>query len=116
NLRDFLGQTQEMPFPVEGMDRASFMERYKVNLLVDNAETRGAPVVEEVNPTYNNLVGRIERKARFGAFYTNFAMIRSGSVLKANGGYLIMNALDVIRNPFSWDALKRIIKKNEVKI
>jgi lon-related putative ATP-dependent protease len=116
NLREFLGQTQEMPFPVEGMDRASFMERYKVNLLVDNAETRGAPVVEEVNPTYNNLVGRIERKARFGAFYTNFTMIRSGSVLKANGGYLILNVLDVLRNPFSWDALKRIIKNNEVKI
>jgi lon-related putative ATP-dependent protease len=116
NLREFLGQTQEMPFPVEGMDRASFMERYNVNVIVDNAETKGAPVVEEVNPTYNNLVGRIERKARFGAFYTNFSMIRSGSVLKANGGYLILNVLDVLRNPYSWDALKRIIKNNEVKI
>ncbi len=116
NLREFLGQTQEMPFPIEGMDRASFMDRYKVNLLVDNAETKGAPVIEEVNPTYNNLVGRIERKARFGAFYTNFTMIRAGSVLRANGGYLILNALDVLRNPFSWDALKRIIKKSEVKI
>jgi predicted ATP-dependent protease len=61
-------------------------------------------------------VGRIERKARFGAFYTNFTMIRSGSVLQANGGYLVLNALDVLRSPFSWDALKRIIKKNEVKI
>jgi lon-related putative ATP-dependent protease len=116
NLREFLGQTQEMPFAIEGMDRTSFMERYKVNLIVDNAETKGAPVIEEVNPTYNNLVGRIERKARFGTFYTNFTMIRPGSVLKANGGYLILNVLDVLRNPFSWDALKRIIKKNEVKI
>ncbi len=116
NLREFLGQTQEMPFPIEGMDKASFLDRYKVNLIVDNAETKGGPVIEEANPTYNNLVGRIERKARFGAFYTNFTMIRSGSVLQANGGYLIMNALDVLRNPFSWDALKRIIKKNEVKV
>lgn len=116
NLREFLGQTQEMPFQIEGMDKASFLERYKVNLIVDNAETRGGPVVEEANPTYINIVGRIERKARFGAFYTNFMMIRSGSVLQANGGYLVLNALDVLRSPFTWDALKRIIKKNEVKI
>jgi lon-related putative ATP-dependent protease len=116
NLREFLGQTQEMPFPIEGMDRASFLERYKVNVIVDNAGTKGAPVVEEANPTYNNVVGRIERKARFGAFYTNFMMVRSGSVLQANGGYLVLNALDVLRSPFTWDALKRIIKKNEVKI
>ncbi|HYA88883.1 MAG TPA: ATP-binding protein [Nitrospirota bacterium] len=116
NLREFLGQTQEMPFPIEGMDKGSFLERYKVNLIVDNSETKGGPVIDEVNPTYNNLVGRIERKARFGAFYTNFSMIRSGSVLQANGGYLLLNAIDVLRSPFSWDALKRIIKKNEVKI
>ncbi len=116
NLREFLGQAPEMPFPIEGMDKASFLERYKVNLIVDNAETTGGPVIEEVNPTYNNLVGRIERKARFGAFYTTFMMIRSGSLLQASGGYLLLNALDVLRSPFSWDALKRVIKKNEVKI
>ncbi len=116
NLREFLGQTPELPFPVEGMDKAGFLDRYKVNLIADNAETKGGPVVDEANPTYNNLVGRIERKARFGAFFTNFTMIRSGSVLQANGGYLVLNALDVLRNPFSWDALKRIVKKSEVKI
>ncbi len=116
NLKEFVGQQQEMPFPIEGMDKQSFFERYKVNVIVDNAKTKGGPVVEESNPTYNNLVGRIERKARFGAFYTNFTMIKSGSVLQANGGYLLLNALDVLRNPFSWEALKRIIKKNEVKI
>jgi lon-related putative ATP-dependent protease len=116
NLKEFLGQTPELPFRVEGMDKASFLERYRVNVLVDNAKTKGGPVVEEANPTYNNLVGRMERKARFGVSYTSFTMIKSGSVLQANGGYLIMNALDVIRSPFAWDALKRIIKKSEVKI
>lgn len=116
NLKEFLGQAPELPFPIEGMDKASFLERYRVNVLVDNANTKGGPVVEEVNPTYNNLVGRMERKARFGMSYTNFTMIKSGSVLQANGGYLIMNALDALRSPFAWDALKRIIKKSEVKI
>jgi lon-related putative ATP-dependent protease len=116
NLKEFLGQTPELPFRVEGMDKASFLERYRVNVLVDNLKTKGGPVVEEANPTYNNLVGRMERKARFGVSYTNFTMIKTGSVLQANGGYLIMNALDVLRSPFAWDALKRIIKKSEVKI
>ena len=115
NLREFLGQ-QETPNPMEGMERASFLDRYKVNLVVDNAETKGGPVVEEANPTYSNVVGRIERKSHFGALFTNFTMVRSGSVLQASGGYLLLNALDVLRNPFTWDALKRIIKKNEVKI
>jgi lon-related putative ATP-dependent protease len=116
NLKEFLGQTQELPFRIEGMDKASFLERYRVNVLVDNGSTKGAPVIEEANPTYNNLVGRIERKMRLGMAFTNFLMIKSGSVLQANGGYLILNALDVLRSPFSWEALKRIIKKSAVKI
>lgn len=116
NLKEFLGQTPELPFPLEGMDKGSFLERYKVNVIVDNGQTQGGPVVEEPNPTYNNLVGRIERRAKFGAFFTNFNMVKAGSVLLANGGYLLVNAMDVLRNPFSWDALKRIIRKNEVKI
>lgn len=116
NLKEFLGQTQELPFAMEGMDKAGFLERYKVNVIVDNGQTRGGPVVEEPNPTYNNLIGRIERRAKFGALFTNFNMIKAGSVLLANGGYLVMNAMDVIRSPFSWEALKRIIRKNEVKI
>ncbi len=116
NLKEFTGQTPELPFHIEGMDKASFLERFRVNVLVDNGKTKGAPVVEELNPTYNNLIGRIERKMRLGMDFTNFTLIKSGSVLQANGGYLIVNALDVLRNPFAWEALKRIIKKNEVKI
>jgi len=61
---------------MEGMDKTSFLERYKVNVIVDNGQTRGGPVVEEPNPTYNNLIGRIERRAKFGALFTNFNMIK----------------------------------------
>ena len=78
NLKEFLGQTPELPFHIEGMDRASFLERYRVNVLVDNSKTKGGPVVEEANPTYNNLVGRIERKMRLGVAFTNFMMISPG--------------------------------------
>ncbi len=116
NLKEFLGQTPELPFHIEGMDKASFLERYRVNVLVDNGSTKGGPVIEESNPTYNNLIGRMERKMRLGMAFTNFTMIKPGSLLQANGGYLVVNALDVLRNPFVWDALKRVIKKSEVKI
>ncbi|MBI3995679.1 MAG: AAA family ATPase, partial [Nitrospirae bacterium] len=118
NFKDFLPEP-ESPFRISGMELESprrAMTRYAVNVVVDNAGTRGAPLMEEMNPTYNNLVGRIEKKGRLGTLYTDFTMIKGGSLLQANGGYLLLNVLDVLRNPFSWEALKRIIKNQEVKI
>jgi len=93
-----------------------FVIRYAVNLVVDNEETRGAPILEDTNPTYANLVGRVERKARMGFLYTDFTLIKAGSILKSNGGYLLVNALDVLRSPFSWEALKRAVMRQEVVI
>src|SRR4029079_3848487 len=90
--------------------------RYLVNLIVEHDPTAGAPVIDESHPTYTNLIGKIERKAQMGVMYTDFTEIRAGAVLLANGGYLVVNAMDVLRQPFSWDALKRVIKTEAVKI
>jgi lon-related putative ATP-dependent protease len=90
--------------------------RYQVNLLVEHDPAAGAPVVDEAHPTYTNLIGRIERKSHLGMMYTDFTEIKAGSLLQANGGYLIVNALDLLRQPFSWDALKRAIKAHAVTI
>ncbi len=90
--------------------------RYQVNLLVEHDPTAGAPVIDESHPTYTNLIGKIERKSHLGVMYTDFTEIKAGSVLQANGGYLIVNALDLLRQPFSWDALKRVIKTHAVTI
>ena len=117
NFRDFIpaeGPQFLIPFAEEMGERA--IQRYRVNLLVDNSKGKGAPVIEETHPTYPNLIGRIEKKARFGTLQTDFTMIKAGSILLANGGYLILNVLDVLRSPFVWDALKRVIKKKEVKV
>jgi lon-related putative ATP-dependent protease len=92
------------------------MSRFLVNLLVQHDPTEGAPVIDESHPTYTNLIGKIERRAHMGVMYTDFTEIRAGAVLLANGGYLIVNVLDMLRQPFSWDALKRVIKTGEVKI
>lgn len=117
NLGDFLAPPPSaLPLPIDLFDRGKPFTKYKVNVIVDNQNTKGAPVIEETNPTYNNMIGRIERKAKFGTFYTDFTMVRGGSILQANGGFLIVNVLDVLRSPFSWDALKRVVKKDEVKI
>jgi lon-related putative ATP-dependent protease len=91
-------------------------ERYRVNLFVSNAETKGAPVVVETNPTYYNLFGRIEHKIQYGVAATDFTMIKAGSVQRANGGYLVVDALDLLRNIFVYDALKRMIKTAEARV
>jgi lon-related putative ATP-dependent protease len=90
--------------------------RYTVNVLVNNKECKGAPCIFESNPTYYNLFGRIEHKFQYGLAFTDFSMIKAGSLHKANGGYLVMNALDLLRNLFAYDALKRAIRNRELKI
>lgn len=92
-------------------------ERYEVNVLVDNHEAKGAPIIFETNPTYNNLFGRIEHVMQMGgATTTNFTLIKGGALHRANGGYLIVDAREVLINPFAWDALKRCIRNGEIRI
>ncbi len=100
------------PAAFEELAESAF-DRYKVNVFVTQRDHEGAPVVRENNPTYNNLIGKIEFKARFGFMTTDHNMVRAGAIHRANGGYLVLQALDVLINPFSWDALKRILRAKE---
>ncbi|MDZ7291205.1 MAG: AAA family ATPase [candidate division KSB1 bacterium] len=90
--------------------------KYQVNVLVDNSEQQGAPVVVELNPSYNNLFGRVEKEVQFGALYTDFTMIKAGSFHRANGGYLVMPVEDVLRNLLSWDGVKRALRSGVIEI
>lgn len=90
--------------------------RYEVNLLVDNSQTEGAPVVVELNPTYFNLIGRIEYELIQGAMSTHFTNIKAGSLHKANGGYLLVHARDLLRYPMAWEALKRALTGREIRL
>ena len=78
--------------------------------------SQGAPVVIETNPTYYNLFGRVERRAQFGTLSADFTLIRAGSYAKANGGFLVVNAHDVLLNFGVWETLKRTVKNKEVRI
>ncbi|NVN90493.1 MAG: AAA family ATPase [Desulfuromonadales bacterium] len=118
NLEDFKPQTSQPQIPGIRLPRQEpSFERYEVNLLVDNSMTEGAPVVFEPNPTYNNLFGRIEHVMQYGGVaVTDFTMIRAGALHRANGGYLVVDAREVLINPFVWDALKRCIRTGEIRI
>jgi lon-related putative ATP-dependent protease len=92
------------------------MKKYEVNILVDNSKLKGAPVILEFNPTFNNLFGRIEKEAQFGTSYTDFTMIKGGSLHRANGGYLVMTIEDLLTNFQSWDGLKRALRDGKLTI
>ena len=106
---------QQLPFPMPWMKEEPF-KKYEVNVVIDNSDTKGAPVIVETNPTYHNLLGRTEKEAQFGALTTDFSMIRAGAIHKANGGYLIIPVEELLRNPFSYDGLKRDLRDGNIVI
>jgi lon-related putative ATP-dependent protease len=98
------------------MAQQQALRKYEVNLLVDNSELKGAPVILELNPTFNNLFGRIEKEAQFGALSTDFTMIKAGSLHRANGGYLVVRIEDILTNFQSWEGLKRTLRDGKLVI
>lgn len=118
NLTQFVEEpkrTPQLPFSVPWLREIPF-RKYEVNVIVDNSELKGAPVITELNPTYQNLFGRIEKEAQFGVLSTDFTMIRGGSLHRANGGYLVLPVEDIIRNLFSYDSLKRALMNACIRI
>ncbi|MGC9357956.1 MAG: Lon protease family protein, partial [Anaerolineae bacterium] len=90
--------------------------RYRANVIVDHSKSEGAPVVYEDNPTYQNLIGRVEHIARMGALLTDFNLIKAGALHRANGGYLILDVRKVLTQPYAWEGLKRALKSDEIRI
>ncbi len=118
NVQDFLSSSeeQEIGFPIPEELREQEFKRYKINVISQAGDAECAPVIIEDHPTYPNLIGRIERRAIFGAMVTDFTQIRGGSLHRANGGYLVVPARDLLINPLAWDGLKRALSNGEIKI
>ncbi|HID49820.1 MAG TPA: ATP-binding protein, partial [Chromatiales bacterium] len=89
---------------------------YQVNVLVDNSKRTGAPVYYEDYPLYHNLLGRIEYQPQMGVLVTDYTMIKPGALHRANGGYLVLDALKVLQQPFAWESLKRALSAKHVRI
>jgi lon-related putative ATP-dependent protease len=118
NQAQFRSETEGESAPIMPFapPKEATIKNYMVNVIVNNADLKGAPVILEMNPTYSNLFGRIEQEARFGALITNFTLIRGGSLHRANGGYLVLPVEEVLRNPLSWDGLKHALMNKKIVI
>ena len=127
--RDYLDSVQghmldnlEMFLPDENDRRKSEREKtkpvpwYQVNILVDNSDSKGAPVIFENTPTFFNLVGKIEKRVENGIYQTDFTMVKAGAMFRANGGYLVLHAREVLTYPFAWDAIKNMLRHQRVQI
>jgi lon-related putative ATP-dependent protease len=89
--------------------------RFQINLLVDNAEARGAPLIHQDLPTHQHLVGRIEHHVHNGTLLTDFSLIRAGALHRANGGYLVLDVRGVLAQPGAWETLKRVLRAGEIR-
>lgn len=117
NVKDFQKKDPDaMPLAQFGITEKQTFVRYSVNVMVDNSQSEFAPVIYEENPTYSNLICRVEHVAQFGALTTDFTLIRPGSLHKANGGYLIIDVAKMLRNPFAWVGIKHSLLSRKVWI
>ncbi|HEX5364834.1 MAG TPA: ATP-binding protein, partial [Gallionella sp.] len=116
NVDDFRKQEETATFGGMTMVAHHSFHRYQVNVLVTNGKKPGAPVVTEDNPTYSNLIGRVEHIAQLGALITDFTLIKPGALHRANGGYLLLDIRKVLMQPFAWEGLKRAMQAHEIRI
>jgi predicted ATP-dependent protease len=123
--KDIIKQIEELrsqkgsPIAIAGIgspQQEPSFDRYRINLLINNSSLEGTPVIYEANPTYFNVFGSIEHVIQMGSAMTNFQMIKSGALHRANGGYLILDCREVLFNLFTYEALKRCIRNQEIKI
>ncbi|MDJ0711516.1 MAG: ATP-binding protein [Woeseiaceae bacterium] len=115
NAQEFR-QPSESALPFLKSDSSSLLLSYEINLLVGNEPGSAAPVIYEPNPSYPNLMGKIEHRSEMGALLTDFRMVRSGALLQANGGFLILDIHRVLGRPFVWEALKQSLLTQQVRI
>ena len=123
-LRDLVESGEQMreqgkgegEFPGMQLSGNLSVGRYQVNLLVDNAGAGAAPVVYEDNPIYPNLVGRVDHISQFGTLITNFTLVKPGALHRANGGYLVLDALKLLSQPYAWEGRKRALRAAQVRI
>ena len=114
----FLNPSEGQPGMPQGADstKSNAMQRYSVNVLVQQEAPRGAPVVVEDNPSFPELIGRIEHESEFGTWMTSFKLVRAGALHRANGGYLVMDAARLLSYPQAYDGLKRALRSRELRI
>lgn len=121
---DLLRQQSEQPAlpvpdglaPGPAAGRPDPFSAFRCNVFVDNSNTQGPPIIVEANPSWTNLFGRIDRRPFLGTYISDHTMLKPGSVHLANGGYLILNLVDIVAKPGAWDGVKRLVRTKEVRL
>ncbi len=116
NIDDFRGQQIVSELPEQETDHTPSFHRYEINVLIDHSKSKAVPVIYEDNPMHDNLVGRVEHLTHMGTLITDFTLIKPGALHRANGGYLILDARQVLLQPYAWEALKRTLYSREIRI
>lgn len=115
NVNDFVKQDEQTNLHSFSLENPA-LTRYKVNVLVDNSETKGAPIIYEEVASYASLICRIEHTTQDGSLVTNFTLIRPGALHRANGGYLLLEARKLRKNRDAWEALKIALHSQEIRV
>ncbi len=114
---EFQPADEESADPLGGLARRrQLADAYRANLIVENSQTKGAPVVYLEHPSYVNLIGRVEHETQMGTLVTDFTLIKPGALHQANGGYLVVEAIRLLQQPFAWEALKRALYSRHIQI
>lgn len=122
NFAQFLEKESDPRELIPGIFSGKFLQkgpafnRYRVNVIVDNSNTKGAPIVYEDKPACHNLVGDIEHIAQMGTLVTDFTLIKHGALHRANGGYLLIDARRLLAEPFAYEALKKALRTRQIRI
>lgn len=112
---EFLKRQESVSIFKMGLDRPLFT-KYKVNILVQNDELNGVPIIYEDNPSFVKLMGRMDHISQFGALVTDFTLIRAGALHRANGGFLLIDAFKLLSEPLAYEGLKRALRTKEIKV
>ena len=116
NSQDFRREEETPELMGIPLREAPTFRRYEVNIIIEQDETQTAPVIYEDQPNYANLIGTVEHTAHLGALQTDFTLIKAGALHRANGGYLVLDVLKLLSQPFSWEGIKRALSSREIKI
>lgn len=114
--KDLVGHAEVLRNQQDRGPLEPLLSRYQINLLVDNGDTSGAPVILEDLPSHQHLVGLTEHYVQQGTLHTDFSLIRSGALHRANGGYLILDLRQVLGQPMAWPTLKRVLMSGEIRV
>ena len=119
NLNQFLLVDEDNKLSQNSMQKPEIREpwlNYRVNLFIDNSKLEGAPVIMDTNYSYNNIFGGLEYENHFGALKTDFTMLKPGLLHKANGGYIVFQARDLLSNPLVYESLKKALRVKQLTI